>query len=42
MPLTTNSAAALLNAAPRWGFEFTDPGSGISPYRFYRARQIAP
>jgi hypothetical protein len=40
--LTTNTAAPLLNAAPRWGFEFTDPASTTSPSRFYRSKQIYP
>ncbi len=40
--LTTNTAAPLLNAAPRWGFEFTDPASTTSPSRFYRSQQIYP
>ena len=39
--LTTNTATQLLNATPRWGFEFTDPDSGEMP-RFYRSRQIVP
>jgi hypothetical protein len=37
----TNTATALPNAAPRWGFEYTDPVSG-APQRFYRSKQIVP
>lgn len=41
-PLTTNTAAALLNYTPRWGFEFTDPNSAATAKRFFRARQVYP
>jgi hypothetical protein len=41
-PLTTNTAAALVNYAPRWGFEFSDPGSSALAKRFYRIRQVYP
>jgi hypothetical protein len=42
LPLTTNTAAALLNYTPRWGFEFSDPGSDSLAKRFYRVRQVYP
>ncbi len=42
VPLTTNTAAALVNYTPRWGFEFTDPNSASAPKRFYRTRQVSP
>jgi hypothetical protein len=41
-PITTNTAAALPNYAPRWGFEFSDPDSMTSDKRFYRVRQVSP
>jgi hypothetical protein len=41
-PLTTNTAMPLLNYAPRWGVEFSDPGSMNAGYRFFRARQVYP
>lgn len=41
-PVVTNTAAALLNAAPRWGFEFSDPASMGLDKRFYRIRQVYP
>jgi hypothetical protein len=40
--LKTNTAAPLLNAAPRWGFEFSDPTSEALPYQFYRSKQFYP
>ena len=40
--LTTNSTGPLLNFAPRWGFEYADPGSGSLAKRFYRVRQVYP
>lgn len=40
--LTTNTAAALANYAPRWGFEFTDTNSASASKRFFRVRQVYP
>jgi hypothetical protein len=39
-PLVTNTAVALPNYAPRWGFEFSDPDSSDLEQRFYRARRL--
>ncbi len=39
--VATNTATALPNAVPRWGFEYTDPVTG-APQRFYRSQQIYP
>jgi hypothetical protein len=41
-PVITNTAAALFNAAPRWGFEFSDAASVGLDKRFYRVRQVYP
>lgn len=41
-PLGTNTTAALPDATPRWGFDFTDPASGGLNNRFYRVRQVYP
>lgn len=41
-PLGTNTTAALLDATPRWGFDFTDPASSGLNNRFYRVRQVYP
>lgn len=40
--VTTNTAAPLTNATPRWGFEFSDPDAGNSPRRYYKSMQISP
>lgn len=40
--VTTNTAAPLLNDAPRWGFDFSDPDSSSMEKRFYRVRQVYP
>lgn len=40
--LNTNTAAALMNAAPRWGFEFTDTNSAAAGKKFFRVRQVYP
>ena len=42
VPLRTNTAAALPNYTPRWGFEFTDTNSAGTAQRFYRTRQVYP
>lgn len=42
VPLATNTAAALQNYTPRWGFEFTDTNSVGAAKRFFRARQVYP
>jgi hypothetical protein len=39
--VATNTAAALPNAAPRWGFEFTNPAP-VTPQQFYRSKQVIP
>ena len=36
----TNTTAPLLDATPRWGFEY--PSSGASPQQFYRSMQVVP
>jgi hypothetical protein len=41
-PLITNTASALLNYSPRWGFEFTDTNSAGTAHRFFRGRQVYP